>query len=134
MQKPKAMNPKRILVIDDNVGLTQMIKLNLEATGHYEVCIENDSTKSVETARRFRPDVILLDYVMPEVDGGDITLNLRADPFLSSIPVIMVTALVSNKEMGPDGTVFRGGQVMLAKPVNLENLLKCIEKHLMSAA
>ena len=128
------MNPKRILVIDDNAGLTQMIKLNLEATGHYHVCIENDSTLAIETARRFRPDLILLDYVMPGLDGGDITTSLRTDPFLRTIPIIMVTALVANREMGPDGTVHRGGEVMLAKPVNMENLLKCIEKHLLPAA
>lgn len=128
------MNPKRILVIDDNVGLTQMIKLNLEATGHYHVCVENDSTLAVETARQFRPDLILLDYVMPGMDGGDIAFSLGADPILRGVPIIMVTALVANKEMGPEGTVTRGGQVMMAKPVKLENLLKCLEKYLPSDA
>ncbi len=127
------MNKKRILVIDDDTGLNQMVKLNLEATGNYEVCIENDSTLSVETARRVRPDLILLDYIMPEMDGGDVTTSLHEDPFLRGIPIIMVTALLANREMSPDGTVNRGGQVMLAKPVKMENLLKCIEKHLLPA-
>ena len=125
------MNKKRILVIDDDTGLAQMVRLNLEVTGHYEVCIENDSTLAVGTARRFRPDLILLDYVMPEMDGGDVTFSLHEDPSLRDVPIVMVTALVANKEMSPDGTVNRGGQVMLAKPVKLENLLKCIEKHLL---
>ena len=128
------MNKKRILIIDDDTGLTQMVKLNLEATGHYEVCIENDSTLAVETARRVHPDLILLDYIMPEMDGGDVTTSLHDDPFLREIPIIMVTALLANREMSPDGTVNRGGQVMLAKPVKMENLLKCIEKHLLSPA
>ena len=128
------MNKKRILVIDDDTGLAQMVQLNLEATGHYEVSIENDSTLSVETARRVRPDLILLDYIMPEMDGGDVTTSLHEDPFLRGIPIIMVTALLANREMSPDGTVNRGGQVMLAKPVKIENLLKCIEKHLLPAA
>lgn len=128
------MNKKRILVIDDDTGLTQMVKLNLEATGHYEVCVEIDSTLAVETARRVCPDLILLDYIMPEMDGGDVTFSLREDPFLRSVPIIMVTALLANKEMSPNGTVNRGGQVMLAKPVKIKNLLKCIEKHLLPAA
>ena len=128
------MNPKRILIVDDDKSLTQMVKLNLEATGNYEVCIENDSTLAVGTARRFRPDLILLDYVMPEMDGGDVTFSLHEDPFLRDIPIVMVTALLANKEMSPDGTVHRGGQVMLAKPVKMDNLLKCIEKHLPPAA
>ena len=124
------MNPKRILVIDDDKGLTQMIKLNLEATGNYEVCTENYSPRAVETARRFRPDVILLDYIMPGMDGGDVTSRLHEDPFLRDVPIIMVTALVSNPEMSLDGTIQCGGQLMLAKPVKMANLLKCIEKQL----
>ena len=128
------MNTKRILVIDDDTGLTQMLKLNLEATGNYEVCIENDSTQAVATARRFRPDLILLDYVMPEMDGGDVTSSLHEDPFLRRVPIILVTALLANKEMNRDGTSYRGGQIMLAKPVKMENLLKCIEKQLLAEA
>ncbi|MEO8351499.1 MAG: response regulator [Chthoniobacteraceae bacterium] len=127
------MNPKRILVIDDDEGLTGMVKLNLEATGDYEVRVENHSLQALETAREFRPDLILLDYVMPDLDGGDVTASLQNDPFLRSIPVIMVTALVSNQETGPDGTVRAGGQVMFAKPIKLANLLRCIEKHLAAA-
>ncbi len=128
------MNKKRILVIDDDIGLAQMVKLNLDATGNYDVCIENHSTKSVETARRFRPDLILLDYIMPEMDGGDVTASLQKDPFLCHVPVVMITGLVSNQEMSPNGTVTCGGQLMFAKPIKMANLLKCIEKQLTVAA
>ena len=127
------MNKKRILVIDDDKGLTQMVKLNLETTGNYEVCAENCSTHAVETARRFRPDVILLDYIMPGMDGGDVSSSLHADPFLRSVPIIMVTALVSNPEMSVDGTIQCGGQLMLAKPVKMANLIKCIERQLVAS-
>lgn len=127
------MNPTRILVIDDDKGLTEMVKLNLEATGNYEVCVENRSLDAIETARRFRPDLILLDYVMPGMDGGDVAACLEQDPLLRTIPVLMVTALVSNREMGPDGTAHAGGQLMLAKPIRIPNLLRCIEAQLASA-
>ena len=128
------MKPKRILVIDDDKGLTEMVKLNLEATEHFEVCIENLSRLAVATARRFNPDLVLLDYVMPGMDGGDVAAAFRKDPFLAKVPIIMVTALVANQEMGPNGTVVCGGQVMLAKPVKMENLLKAIEAQLLSVA
>jgi CheY-like chemotaxis protein len=128
------MNRKRLLIIDDDTGLTQMVKLNLEATGNYEVCIENCSTQAAATARTFRPDLILLDYIMPGMDGGDVSSALRGDPFLRNIPIVMVTALVSNQEMREDGTVRCGGQLMLAKPVKIGNLIKCIERELMAAA
>lgn len=128
------MHTKRILVIDDDKALTQMVKLNLEARGHYEVRIENHSTHSIEAAREFQPDLILLDYIMPEMDGGDVTASLQQDPLLRGIPIIMVTALVSNKEMSPTGTVHCGGQLMLAKPVKMENLIRAIEDQLTALA
>ena len=64
------------------------------------------------------------------MDGGDVTSCLHEDPFLRSVPIIMVTALVSNQEMSIDGTIQCGGQLMLAKPVKMANLIKCIEKQL----
>lgn len=123
---------KRILIIDDDKGLTEMVKRNLEAFGNYEVSVENASTKAVATARDFRPDVILLDQVMPDMDGGDVASALRDDPVLRAVPIIVVTALLSNKEAGPGGTV-RGGQLMLAKPVKLADLIHCIEKQLQAS-
>jgi CheY-like chemotaxis protein len=127
------MNAKRILFIDDDKGLTEMVKLNLEATGNYEVCVENQSLDAIQTARRFRPDLILLDYIMPGMDGGDVATSLQQDPLLGNIPVLMVTALVANREMDPDGTIHTSGQIMLAKPVRIANLLHCIETQFANA-
>lgn len=124
------MTKKRILIIDDEIGFTGMVKINLEATGHYEVRIENHSPIAVQTAREFRPELILLDFIMPEMDGGDVAAKLKEDPLLQSIPIVMVTALVSNKEMGPDGTFVSGGQLMMAKPISLPNLLHCLKAQL----
>lgn len=128
------MSPKRILIIDDEIAFTEMVKINLEATGHYEVCIENRSPKAIQAARKFQPDMILLDFIMPTMDGADVAAALKQDPLLASIPMVMVTALVSNREMGSDGTFIAGGQRMLAKPVSLPDLLRCIETQLASFA
>ena len=124
------MKAKRILIIDDDKNLTDMVKINLMATGKYEVMVENRAPQAMATARQFEPDLILLDYVMPGLDGGDISSRLHQDPKLCRVPIIMVTALVSYAEMGPDGTSSRCGHLMLAKPVRFQNLLKCIEKQL----
>ena len=124
----------RILIIDDDKPLSEMVKLNLEATGDYEVRVENRSVMAVSTATQFRPDLIILDYIMPGLDGGDVSRGLHEHPVLRHVPLIMVTALVSNSEMGPDGTAHRGGHLMLAKPIKLDNLLRCIELQLMCAA
>lgn len=126
------MDKKRILIIDDDVALTQMVKINLEDTGNYDVLVQNRSNRALHTAREYNPDLILLDYIMPEMDGGDISAQLHSDPLLQNIPVIMVTALVSNGEMNGDGFVQRGGHVMVAKPIKFEKLEHCIDKCLMS--
>lgn len=124
------MNKKRILLVDDDVGLTQLVKMNLEECGEYEVHIENRSSQAVAAAKTFRPDLILLDYIMPGMDGGDVSSRLRDDPALQKIPVIVITALISNSETGDAGSVFRNGHIMVAKPVKLDKLKQCIDAQL----
>ncbi len=121
---------KRILVIDDDKPLTSMVKMNLEGTGDYDVCVENRSSRALRVAQDFEPDLILLDYIMPGLDGGDVSCRFHEDPKLSKVPLVMVTALVSNCEMGDDGTSQLGGHTMLAKPIRFHALLACIEKRL----
>ena len=74
------MNTKRILVVDDEPSVTRSLKLNLENTMRYEVRIENDSSRVVAAAREFHPDLILLDVVMPGLDGCDVSARIHADP------------------------------------------------------
>jgi CheY-like chemotaxis protein len=118
---------KRILVVDDDAALAHMVKFNLESTGQYEVRVVTESPLALSTAREFLPDLIILDYIMPQMDGGDISHRLQKEPALKHIPVIMVTALASNREMRADGTAERNGYVMLAKPIRFDKLRQCIE-------
>jgi DNA-binding response OmpR family regulator len=128
------MKSKRILMIDDDIPLTQSMRINLEDTGNFEVMIENQSSKAISTARVFKPDLIILDVVMPGLDGGDISALLKSDPYLSDVPIIMVTALVSNDETGNESMVKSGDHLMMAKPIRFEKLLNAIEKSLAGAA
>jgi len=124
---------KRILMIDDDVALTQLVKFTFEATGEYEVCVENSALQGVATARLFEPHIILLDYIMPGMDGGELSLRLHDDPLLRRVPVIMVTAIVSSREAS-DGVVEKSGHLMMAKPVRFDILRHCIEQQLVIAA
>lgn len=128
------MNTKRILIVDDDMPLAQSLKLNLEDTGLFEVWIENHPSRALATARAFSPELILLDYIMPGMDGGDVSSQLHQDPYLSHVPVIMITALISNSETGDSGVVYRNGHYMVAKPIKFDNLLQCIETSLKSVA
>src|SRR4029434_10979657 len=107
---------------------TRLLKLTLERTGRYTVCEENDGTKAWLVAREFKPDIIFLDIVMPKIDGGDVASKIKSDPSLKDIPIIFLTAIVSQKEAGKDASI--GGFPFLAKPVSLEAMIACIDKHL----
>lgn len=122
------MNKKRILVVDDETGVTTMTKLNLEKTGQYQVQVENRATGALEAAQRFNPDLILLDITMPEMDGGDVAAQIKADPKLKDTPIVFLTAVVSQIETG-NSELRRGGQVFLSKPVNIKTLVTCIEQY-----
>jgi len=123
---------KKILIVDDEAGFTRLMKLTVQKTGLYEVFEENDGARALETARRVRPDLILMDIVMPNVDGGDAAAMIRRDPELVNIPIVFLTAIVSKKEAVPGELI--GGFPFLSKPVSLDALLACIKEHLPSAA
>ena len=119
-------NTKRVLVVDDEASFTRMVKLNLEATGNYIVETVNQSTKTLEVAREFAPDIVLLDVVMPGADGGDVALNLRSRSATKNIPIIFVSAMVSQEE-SKKGFYQSGGEHFLAKPVDKSTLCGAIE-------
>ena len=125
---------RKILLVDDEAGFTQLLRMNLEKGGRYEVCIENDSTKAVSVARSFQPDVILLDVVMPGMDGGDVQAALQTDPVLSRVPVLMLTALVDSTELSEGAVAQAGSQMVLPKPVNLALLFRVLDEILGEAA
>ena len=97
------MEKKRILIIDDEAGFTRMVKLNLEKTGQFEVREENKATYALAAAREFKPDLILLDVIMPSMDGGDVASLIQADRNLRGTPIVFLTATVSPREAGPGG-------------------------------
>ena len=122
------MEKKRVLIIDDEASFTRMVKLNLEKTGTFEVREENKAAYALAAAREFKPDVILLDVIMPTMDGGDVAAQIRNDRHLKGTPIIFLTATVSQREAG-DGGLNSGGDLFLAKPVSVENLTHCLNEN-----
>jgi CheY-like chemotaxis protein len=121
------MKKQRILIVDDERGFTDMLGLNLESTGRFEIRVENSPTKTIETALRFRPDLILLDVIMPYAEGPDVAAELKASAELKRIPVIFLTATVTKEEVdSQDGMI--GGHFFVAKPSSVEYLLSTIDK------
>jgi CheY-like chemotaxis protein len=81
------MKTKRILVIDDEPSITRTMKLNLERSGAYSVCTENHADRALETARRFQPNLIFLDVMMPEIDGGHLAAQIGPTGVLKAYPL-----------------------------------------------
>jgi two-component system, OmpR family, response regulator len=121
---------KKILVVDDEIGFTRLLKLNLERTGRFTVRVVNESTHAVEAAREFHPDLALLDIVMPDLDGGELVHRFRADPQFAQMKILMLTALVAPSEIGPNAVAMSGDLLMVAKPVDLPTLLAAIDDQL----
>lgn len=123
------MEKLRILLIDDEPSFTRMLKLNLERTGSYKVHCENTGAFGLTAAKDFLPDLIFLDVIMPDVDGGEVASRIRAEAKLKDTPIVFLTAGVSKETTRTKGAVI-GGQVFLAKPVSVEEVIRCIEKQL----
>ncbi|MCX6866975.1 MAG: response regulator [Verrucomicrobia bacterium] len=123
------MNRKRILVIDDEPSITRGIKLNLEALGTFEIRQVNQAPDAVQSALEFKPDLILLDVMMPEMDGGEVAARLREIPSLKDTPIIFLTAIVAHEET-QGGEAYIGGEDYLAKPVDLGTLVQAIQHRL----
>jgi DNA-binding response OmpR family regulator len=129
---PKNQNPvkkHRILVVDDEISLTRLIKLNLEETGVYEVRVENWAAGAFAAAQEFKPDLILLDVMMPGMDGGALAARFQDSHMLRNIPIVFLTAAVKKEEVTSKGGMI-GGFPYLAKPVDVQELRACIEANL----
>jgi DNA-binding response OmpR family regulator len=116
---------KKILIIDDEVDLTLLVKLNLQKTGLYEVRAENRAINGLAAAREFKPDLVLLDVMMPDLDGGDVLAQLKGDPKLKDVPVVFLTATVLKEEVAKKGGSI-GGYPYIPKPFRVEVLLNQI--------
>ncbi len=120
---------KRVLIIDDEASFTRLLKLNLHHTGRYTAETVNDPAQALAVAREFSPDVILLDVMMPSMDGGEVATRLQASPKLKQTPIVFLTAAIKKNEItSHQGCI--GGLPFIAKPVDFQEVVDCIEKQL----
>jgi len=114
-------NPKpRILIVEDDPGMVEAVRLRLEAN-NYEVLIARDGGEGLEKARTEKPGLIILDIMLPKIDGLTVCRMLKFDELYKNIPIILFTARVQEDD------VKRGKEVKadayVAKPFKSEELL-----------
>ena len=119
---------KRILLVDDEKSFTTLLKLNLEETGNYDVRVENWPEDALAAVREFKPDLVLLDIIMPRLPGGNVASLIDDDPELKGTPIVFLTAAVRRSQIEDhDGIIC--DHPCLAKPATLNDVVAMIEKH-----
>ncbi len=118
---------KKILVVDDERDLVETITFRLEAAG-YEVSSAFDGQEGLEKAREIKPDLILLDVMMPKMDGYQVCRMLKFDDDYKNIPIIMLTARGQEQDKKTGGDV--GADDYITKPFDSKDLLARIQKML----
>jgi two-component system alkaline phosphatase synthesis response regulator PhoP len=120
---------KKVLVVDDDVDFCEATKLLLDSKG-YEVILAHDGKEGLEKVRAGRPDLVILDVMMPEMNGYDVCVVLKADKELKRIPVILLTAVDQHlfkttytQAMG----LMTEADDYIAKPVEPQDLVKRVE-------
>lgn len=120
---------KKILLVDDERAFTEMLRLNLEATGLYEVVVENNALYALPTAVKHRPDIIVMDVVMTNQKGTDLAAQFKKSLEFKQIPIVFLTATISGHESPLEEDQFMGCPV-LPKPTDLKALLSVLEQNL----
>ncbi|MCU7847955.1 MAG: response regulator [Candidatus Thiodiazotropha sp. (ex Lucinoma kastoroae)] len=117
---------KKVLVADDEKGNIEILQVTLK--NHYRVIVATSGEKALELAQKHEPDLILLDIMMPGMDGYEVCKRLKNDPALAMIPVIFVTAMseVEDETKGFD----LGAVDYITKPVSPHIVLRRVETHL----
>lgn len=121
----------KILVVDDEPQITEIVEAFLVNAGH-QVIISNDGKNAVQKAKEIRPDIILLDIMMPGTDGYSICNEIKSDPGLANTPVVFLTGKDMNEDMGRSFKV--GGDMFIKKPFSCERLLEIVNIIIMSTS
>ena len=115
---------KKILVVDDDPDILKIVELRL-AAGNYEVHTAATGEEGLRKCKAIKPDAVILDLMMPDMDGSTVAHEMKDDPSTSKIPVIFLTGAVKPSEVPKSHKI--GGQYFLAKPFKGEELLKMLQ-------
>jgi DNA-binding response OmpR family regulator len=118
-----------VLVIDDEPEITEIIETFLTESG-YKVEVENSPAKALARAQKLQPDVVLLDIMMPGMDGYDVCQEFKKNPVLAHVPVIFLTGKDRADDMGR--SFKSGGDMFIKKPFSCERLLEIVNIVIMS--
>ena len=110
----------RICYVEDDEDIQRIVRLSLERVGKMTVEVVSDSTKAIEVIAAFRPDLVMLDWMMPGLDGPALFRQMKLRPDISSLPVVFITAKASHKEL--EELKMLGAAGTISKPFSPKDL------------
>jgi DNA-binding response OmpR family regulator len=122
------MDPSKILVVDDDANIRELILVNLAAAG-YDVKTARNGKEALEKITTFLPALIILDIMMPEIDGWEVCKFVRDDPGLEHIKIIMLTAKGTERDKLIGKGIFKADDY-LTKPFDIDELMKTVKQQL----
>lgn len=131
MSQKIKLRTAKVLVIDDEPEITDIVQTFLTESG-YSVDVLNNARDAVTRAKEFKPDVILLDIMMPGADGYTVCQWIKAEPELAAVPVIFLTGKDRNDDQGRSFKA--GGDMFIKKPFSCERLLEIVNIVVMSTS
>jgi len=118
----------RILIVDNNSKFARAARRLLDQSGRYLACTVIDPRRALETARSFKPDLALVDLIMPQEDGPEVATQLEADWALHEVPIVFFTSLITVEEAKDGRRVY--GHRILPKPTSSSELFEIVEQNL----
>lgn len=121
------MNPKKILIVDDEPDLVETVRFSLEMEG-YQVLVSHNGEEGLSQAKKESPDLILLDLMLPKLDGYKICRLLKFDERYKHIPILMLTAKTQEKDklLGME----TGADEYMTKPFDMDQLMEKVKFYL----
>jgi DNA-binding response OmpR family regulator len=115
----------KVLVVDDDRVIQQLLEVNLELEG-YDVQLAGNGDDALKILRTFQPDVVLLDVMMPKLDGREVCRRIKGDPETAHIPVVFLSARA--QDMDVNSGLELGASAYITKPFDPVDLLDTVEK------
>jgi CheY-like chemotaxis protein len=123
-----AGSPATVLICDDEPSIRELIRISLD--GPYDFVEADDGVESLELARRVRPDVVILDMMMPRMTGLEVLSAIRQEEELKAIPVVVLTAQPNTREQAIDA----GADVVMVKPFEPQQIAVAVREVLAEQA
>jgi DNA-binding response OmpR family regulator len=114
--------------VDNNSQFARSARLVLDQSGKYVACSVVDPRRSLETARSFKPDLVIVDLIVPQEDGMEVATQLEADWALHGVPIVFLTSLITAEEAKDGRRVY--GHRILPKPASGSELFELVEQNL----